>query len=499
MKKNIRLLLALGGALGLIACNSGGDGGGDTPGPGPGPDPDPNPPVESLQPLVFTTLGQPLNLDKIGGTKIWYMKVTNPNNFNVDIYNNSSLTEETFQEPDVASGNYNDYLVHPMEFIESYNGEQGDFEDCSKVYKIGDFQLKPKSSCVYKFKVYWNSNLNLPQQQNIQINYKFTKSSEPNNTYCTSDFIERRNCLNTIPFNQNNTLSYQSISIQSNQNVESMLGSVNGQFQFSMNGNKVMNWFQSSNPEITQNVFIREVIYNQSNNSLTLNNQQVLSGINGSYNYNPYISKNGENVGANNIVNNTTSVGNYHNVIGTLGNIYSRIGFTDIVVSQNGNFTNSSDYQIVNNAWVNTTDYINYGVDEANNRAMLYKILENKNYCYNFNNGVYTLANLTNNSDDKGWFSKNVIEQKLRNVNGKVYTNTHGVIGLTQRGTSKVSTTANYDFMREFDMVNCNIKNSDNALYSFYDFPINTNSNYSVIKLFNNQYYLVPNSQLNLN
>ncbi|RTK97458.1 MAG: hypothetical protein EKK64_01380 [Neisseriaceae bacterium] len=499
MKKNIRLLLALGGALGLIACNSGGDGGGDTPGPGPGPDPDPNPPVESLQPLVFTTLGQPLNLDKIGGTKIWYMKVTNPNSVSVKIFNNSPITEETFQEPDVASGNYNDYLVHPMEFTESYNGEQGDFVDCSRINKPGDFVLNSKSSCVYKFKVYWNSNLNLPQNQNIQINYEFKSLNNPNERYCTSDIDDGIICDHRIPFNQNNTLSYQSISIQSNQNVESMLGSVNGQFQFSMNGNKVMNWVQSSDPEITQNVFIREVIYNQSNNSLTLNNQQVLSGINGSYNYNPYIAKNGENVGASNIVNNTTSVGNYHNVIGTLGNIYSRIGFTDIVVSQNGNFTNSSDYQIVNNAWVNTTDYINYGVDEANNRAMLYKILENKNYCYNFNNGVYTLANLTNNSDDKGWFSKNVIEQKLRNVNGKVYTNTHGVIGLTQRGTSKVSTTANYDFMREFDMINCNIKNSDNALYSFYDFPINTNSNYSVIKLFNNQYYLVPNSQLNLN
>ncbi len=153
----------------------------------------------------------------------------------------------------------------------------------------------------------------------------------------------------------------------------------------------------------------------------------------------------------------------------------------------------------MNNAWSYGIGNRNYGFDETNNFSLLYRVSENKNYCYNLNNGVYTLANLTNNSNDKGWFSKNVIEQKLRNVNGKVYTSTHGVIGLTQRGTSKVSTTANYDFMREFDMVNCNIKNSDNALYSFYDFPINTNSNYSVIKLFNNQYYLVPNSQLNLN
>lgn len=498
MKNNL-LVLTLLSTLTLIGCNSG-SGGGDTPGPGPGPDPDPNPPVESLQPLVFTTLGQPLNLDKIGGTKIWYMKVYNPNDVNVVIYNNSPLTNETFQEPDVASGNYNDYLVHPMEFIESYNGEHGDYEDCSKVYKPGDFQLKSKASCVYKFKVYWNSNLNLSQNQNIQINYEFKSLNNPNERYCTSDIDDGRTCNHRIPFNQNNTLSYQSISIQSNQNVESMLGSVNGQFQFSMNGNKVMNWVQSSDPEITQNVFIRDVVYNQSANSLSLNNQQVLSGINGSYNYNPYIAKNGENVGASNLVNTTRGTNNSDNIIGTNGTIFAYIyGVDKIVKSYNGNFANSADYQDLNNAWTYGIGNRNYGFDETNNFSLLYRVSENKNYCYNLNNGVYTLANLTNNSNDSGWFSRSVIEQKLRNVNGKVYTSTHGVIGLTQRGTSKVSTTANYEFMREFDMVNCNIKNSDNALYSFYDFPINTNSNYSVIKLFNNQYYLVPNSQLNLN
>ncbi len=506
MKLNLKKLAALTSSLLVVACNGGGGAsGGDTP---PGPGPSPTPPVNQLQPLSFQSIGTPLNLNKVGGNAVWYMLVTNPNSEKVTLNTIDNNTNSIFvQNGQMGAQNYNTNIIHPMDYAESYSQEVSGYTttpDCLSLVNGTSLSLSSGQSCVYKFRAFWNSNLDMPQVNNFKIDYVFY--STKGKSYCTSALGQ---CDYSIPYNSNNTLSYQSTNISSQDVVESMLGFSN--FLFSGDGSTVLTWVQQS-LAATQSVSTYSVNYNSTTNKLSLSNQQNYSGWtpNGSFYFNfpigGFLSYDGGNFGAGGFNNMTTLGWNQLNVNGTNGTIYTSSS-TYIYQSSNGDFTNSSNYSIVSGIQYSASSYNLIAFDENNNIAVLYKPSTGQNFCYNMNNGVYTELYNPASVQQKYNFQSNMpLNGNLPVFNGKIYVNAGGLYGVGQNGMLYLNKSENTSTIRVLNTVNCSISSN----LDFYNFSISSGiasnisstitastTNYSLINSIKaNTTYLINNSNI---
>ena len=501
-KTNFKLLIALTSTIALVACNGGGGGGGggDTP-PGPGPSPTP-PAPGTLQALQFQSVGTPLNLNKVGGSGVWYMLAKNPNSNTVNVFSRDNNTYEIFLERGIFS--YNTGIIHPMQFVETYSGEVSGYSstpDCLSLVNRGELVLGANQSCIYKFKAFWNSNLNMPNTTQFQIDYAFyAPSISTTQLYCTSDIAT--GCNKTIGYDSNNTLSYQSYTVKSQDNIESQLGFSN--FNFSFTGNKVLNWVQyPTDSTMTQTINTYNVNYNSSANQLSLSGQQVFNGFNtshGTYNFNynisGFISSDGSNFGSNSWNNMTFLGANVMEAIsGTNGTVYVTNLNLNVYKSATGDFINSQNYSQVVNPW-SVASYGLIGVDETTNVALLYKPSTGQNFCFNINNGTYTqLSVLTGGQYGFQLFMG--LNNTLPVINGGLYLSTGHIYGKGQNGQNYWAKTANYSTMRKINTTNCSVGNTD-QLYSFVDISANTTGGYSGIATNSDlNQYLVSNANFN--
>lgn len=503
MKLNLKKLAALTSSLLVVACNGGGGAsGGDTP---PGPGPSPTPPVNQLQPLSFQSIGTPLNLNKVGGNSVWYMLVTNPNSEKVTLNTIDNNTNSIFvQNGQMGAQNYNTNIIHPMDYAENYSQEVSGYTttpDCLSLVNGTSLSLSSGQSCVYKFRAFWNSNLDMPQVNNFKIDYVFY--STKGKSYCTSALGQ---CDYSIPYNSNNTLSYQSTNLSSQDVVESMLGFSN--FVFSGDGSTVLTWVQQS-LGVTQSVSTYNVNYNASTNKISLSNQQNYSGwgADGSFYFNfpvgGFLSYNGGNFGSSGYNNLVTLSWNQLNVNGTNGTIYTSNGNSNTAFkSPTGDFINSSNYSQLSNAW-SAMSYNLIAFDENNNIAVLYKPSTGQNFCYNMNNGVYTELYNPASVQQKYNFQSNMpLNGNLPVFNGKIYVNAGGLYGVGQNGMLYLNQSENTETIRVLDTINCSISSN----LDFYTFAINgngsstvtaSNNNYSLIsKIKANTTYLINNSNM---
>lgn len=496
MKLNLKKLAALTSSLLVVACNGGGGAsGGDTP---PGPGPSPTPPVTQLQPLSFQSIGTPLNLNKVGGNAVWYMLVTNPNSEKVTLNTIDNNTNSIFvQNGQMGAQNYNTNIIHPMDYAENYSQEVSGYTttpDCLSLVNGTSLSLSSGQSCVYKFRAFWNSNLDMPQVNNFKIDYVFY--STKGKSYCTSALGQ---CDYSIPYNSNNTLSYQSTNLSSQDVVESMLGFSN--FVFSGDGSTVLTWVQQS-LAATQSVSTYSVNYNSTTNKLSLSNQQNYSGwgTSGSFYFNfpngGWISENGQNFGAN-LYNNMVTLGwNLNGVNGTNGNIYTFNGNNNNVFkSLTGDFVNSSNYSQLSNAW-STMSYNLIAFDENNNIAVLYKPSTGQNFCYNMNNGVYTELSIAGGVPTLYNFGNwQTLNSNLPVFNGKIYINASWLYGYGQNGQMYLNKNSNVSTLRELNSINCSVSDNQN-FYSFNTITNGYTNNYSFIRKNINATFLVSNSNL---
>lgn len=458
---------------------------------------EPYTPPEILQPLKFKSIGTPLNLNKVGGNAVWYMLVTNPNSEKVTLNTIDNNTNSIFvQNGQMGAQNYNTNIIHPMDYAENYNQEVSGYTttpDCLSLLNGTSLSLLSGQSCVYKFRAFWNSNLDMPQVNNFKIDYVFYSTKRK--SYCTSALGQ---CDYSIPYNSNNTLSYQSTNLSSQDVVESMLGF---NFVFSGDGSTVLTWVQPSLAP-TQSVSTYSVNYNSTTNKLSLSNQQNYSGwgTSGSFYFNfpngGWISENGQNFGAN-LYNNMLTLGwNFNGVNGTNGNIYTFNGNNNNVFkSPTGDFINPSNYSQLSNAW-STMSYNLIAFDENNNIAVLYKPRTRQNFCYNMSNGVYTELSIAGGVPTLYNFGTwQTLNSSLPVFNGKIYINASWLYGYGQNGQMYLNKNSNVSTLRELNSINCSVSDNQN-FYSFNTITNGYTNNYSFIRKNINATFLVSNSNL---
>lgn len=499
-KTNFKLLIALTSTIALVACNSGGASGGDTP-PGPGPSPTPTPPVTQLQPLNLSSIGTPLNLNKVGGNSTWYMLVNNPNSTPIylgfvqgvtSIFAESNLSDQT--------------IIHPTQNVESYNGEVAGYSntpDCLSllqypsgpgVNKVGTLNLAGNQSCVYKFHAFWNSNLNMPTTTQFTLDYSFHPQgdSSAENTYCTSGI---GNCKNVIPYDSRNTLSYQSYTLKSQDNVESQLAFVWLQTSFvastifTYSGNKIFGWTQS-NPlapqpdQITTTVYSYDLNYNSTTNTLTKSNLTNFTGFGTyqTYNFNftngGWVSQQGDNFGALFWLN-TTATGNQYSVTGTNGSqmlvTMPVTGSFQLLTSPNGNF--ASGY--TNVGYLPNNNYLLQGWDETNNIILLNDgIPGGLSYCYNLNNQQIKTFNYSNNGVDLYMPLATNELVGIKTYDNSLYLSNSGFNYLGQNGQYSYNNSQVNAY--KIDTINCTLEK--NSVMPFANFK--KNNNYGLINYF---------------
>lgn len=474
----------------LVACNSGGGSGGDTP-PGPSPSPTPPPEPSNLLALQLKSIGNPLVLNKIGGNSVWYMLVNNPNSTGVvfstiDNKNNNIFAEQGYK-------NYNQDVIHPTQFVESYNGEVAGYSntpDCLSllkyppgpgIMKVGTLSLNGNQSCVYKFRAFWNSNLNQPNNNQVQLDYIFYPEGQLNtsNSYCTTGVS---NCVNVIPYDSNNTINYQSYALKSQDNIESQLQMTGLQNTFAYatlftySGNKVFGWTQA-NPlspqpdQITTSVYSYDLNYNSSTNTLSKSNLTTFTnfGMYQTYNFNftnsSWVSQLGDNFGALFWLN-TTPTGNHKAVNGSNGSTMLVSQSFQLLTSTNGNFT--SGYSTVGSIPVG---YNLTGWDETNNIiTMTDGRIGGNSYCYNLNTQQSKRFSYSNVNT---LYMPNSVSSLVGiiNYNNELYVRGSGFYYQGQNGQYIYNTKNSNQY--KFDSINCTL--TQNSVMPFNIFTKNNN------------------------
>ena len=486
-KTNFKLLIALTSTIALVACNNGGGSGGDTP-PGPSPSPTPPPEPSNLLALQLKSIGTPLSLNKVGGNSVWYMLVTNPNSTGVVLSTLDNNTNSIFVEK--GFNNYNPDIIHPTQFVESYNSDISGYNvpDCLNKISGSRLVLAANQSCVYKFRAFWNSNLNQPNNNNVQLDYIFYPEGQldVNNAHCTSGVS---NCKYVIPYDSNNTINYQSYALKSQDNIESQLqmtGLQNAFFAYSTlftySGNKVFGWTQNpNNSNITDSVYSYNLNYNSSTNTLTKSNLTTFTnfGMYQTYNFDftnaGWVSQLGDNFGAF-LWLNTTPTGNHKAVNGSNGSTMLVSQSLQLLTSTNGNFT--SGYSTVGTI---PSGYILTGWDETNNIiTMTDGRIRGNSYCYNLNTQQSKIFSYNNVNT---LYMPNSVNSLVGivNYNNSLYLKTGDFYYQGQNGTY-VYNSDNIN-QHKFDSINCTL--TQNSVMPFNTFS--KNNNYGIITTYLNK------------
>ncbi len=226
--KKIKPLFILLSPLSLFACNSGGGsssngGGGDNPNPTP-----PTPEV-AIQPLTITQISS-IDLKKTSGHKIWYMKITNPNNTAVSLYGFDFDTGSNTP-------------VNPTKYALKYSNsdlptESAGVVDClGLISSISSGTLDVKSihagkQCIFKFDAQWDINASSTTTYPFKMKYEMYSGIDTyiESSVCTAkpaypDFdIGATVCL---PNNQNMNFNINTLSQQADDLVHNGGGLIN--------------------------------------------------------------------------------------------------------------------------------------------------------------------------------------------------------------------------------------------------------------------------------
>lgn len=515
MKLNLKKLAALTSSLLVVACNSGGASGGDNP-PNPVPSPTPTP-VNQLQPLSFQSIGTPLNLNKVGGNAVWYMLVTNPNSKPITTASFDNNTNQIFS----VQGSQLSTTVKPMQFVENYNGEISGYSnvpDCLSLVSNADLNLGSNQSCVYKFRAFWNANLDMSNLVNFNVAYSIAERNNTNNVYYSTETSGalplcsgniNSNCYYKISNDAKNSLSYQNLALKSSDNILSQLNYPifqNG-YNITYSGNKVFAWTQSNTASnVTTDVFAYDLNYNSSTNTLSVSNPNdynTFGTYNGSgmtnykFDFSNYqwVSQLGDNFGALFFINNgITGTNSTNGVNGTNGSSFIILNNGQILKSTNGDFV--SNYSLVGTT--NPNLYLQ-GFDETNNVAILND--NNKTYCFNLTSGITKSVNLVSSNNLYDAQSANNAFIDVVNFNNKIYYKGSLFYYQSQNNT-KQYTSGQDGFLnlRQFDTLNCtNVNDNAYTLKSFTSSGLSItnnviNSNFGIVNIKGVSSYIQPST-----
>lgn len=511
MRNKLKLVVALSSVLGLVACNSGSSNASPDNNviPKPTPTPTPTPDVVA-KPLMFQSVGKPLDLTKVGGNSVWYLKVTNTNDTKIRISSSNNLNQYFIAdlESDVSGYEYDLNAIHPMQYIESYAGEvlgESSVPDCSSLVDNTSLNLLyPKlilnanQSCIFKFRAFYNLNTGKNSNQ-FTIKYGYDFASD-NKVFHNSDLNDKNNIIN-----------YSISAMMESHSAESILGTYANSGRLSsamppivsMAGNKLIMYKEYTNPVngivATSNVSIKNVSYDANNDKLS-----VVNSTDYNLNFDPrgsyldqnfrnrgWISYNGENFGSYTYLNFTSYIDALYAptsaVIGTKGNAFIQLGSGPgsygIYTSKTGDFENKANYSFVSKM-PNYTDIA--GVDEGNQIALIYQ--NYKFYCYNMKNDTYKEFNSNLNGGDYSGTVNVGFQYNISVVNGSLYSpSDFGGNGeaVPTRGQNNRVDISNYYYsfkMKKVDTINCTLDSNVDTMLSGFETLKNTSAGYSLVQ-----------------
>lgn len=514
MKLNLKKLAALTSSLLVVACNGGASGGDNLPNPAPSPTPTPS---NQLQPLIFKSIGTSLNLNKVGENALWYMLVTNPNSKAIQTASLDPISSQIFS----VQGTQLSTTVKPMQFTENYNGEISGYSntpDCLSLVSSNTFlNLGANQSCVYKFRAFWNANLDMSNLVNFNVSYSIADQNNTNNVYYSTDTFGsyplcsngvNSNCYYKISNDAKNSLSYKNLALKSSDNILSQLNYPifkNG-YNITYSGNKVFAWTQSNTASnVTTNVFAYDLNYNSSTNTLSLSNTNdynTFGTYNGSgmtnykFDFSNYqwVSQLGDNFGALFFINNgITGTNSTNGVNGTNGSSFIILNNGQILKSTNGDFV--SNYSLVG---ITNPDLKLQGFDETNNVAILAD--NHQSYCFNLTSGITKSLNIVNSGNLYDEQNSNNAFVQVSNFNNQIYYYDSFFYYQSQNNTKQFTTALNgFGNLRKMDTLNCtNVNQQTNTMKSFgfdggYKNNIN-NSTFGIVMINGVSSYIQPST-----
>ncbi|RTL02325.1 MAG: hypothetical protein EKK57_02270 [Proteobacteria bacterium] len=453
------------------------------------------------------------------------MLVTNPNNESVITNPSNNTSNQIFS----VQGTQLPTTVKPMQFVEDYNGEISGYSntpDCLSLVNKNQIIFGKNQSCVYKFRAFWNANLDMSNLVNFNVSYSIADQNNTNNVYYSTETFGsyplcsneiNSNCYHKISNDEKNSLSYQNLALKSSDNIMTQLNYPIFQkgYNITYSGNKVFAWIESIGNYVkkfhTTNVISYDLNYNSSTNTFSISNSKdyntfgtktidSLNNIYYKFDFPAYqwVSQFGDNFGALDFINNgITASDSVNGVNGTNGSSFIILANGQILKSTNGDFI--SNYSLVGTT---NPDLKLQGFDETNNVAILND--NHRSYCFNLTSGVTKTVNIvsSNNLYDAKPVNNAFIE--VVNFNNKIYYASTTFYFQSQNKTKEYSNAQNGIFiLRKFDTVNCtNFNDGALTMKSFGVSGLNAtnnikNSYFGVIAIkngTNNNIYIQPSN-----